>query len=83
MIYSWYWYNRDAVVVRLPEIFGEMMENSFLRDGRMFRTSFTAISGAISRAENILIIQLDAIRRDPESVRRPSVRIPAGRASSC
>ena len=32
MIYSWYWYNRNAVVASLPDSFEEMMENPFLRD---------------------------------------------------
>ena len=32
MIYSWYWYGRNAVVNALPNSFEEMMENPFLRD---------------------------------------------------
>ena len=32
MIYSWWWYNRNAVVASLPDSFEEIMENSFIRD---------------------------------------------------
>ena len=69
MIYSWYWYNRNAVVASLPESFEEMMESPFLRDlgsfARHLRPYFDRFP-----AKNILVVQFDAIRRDPDHVRR-------------
>jgi hypothetical protein len=69
MIYSWYWYNRNAVVASLPESFEEMMENPFLRDlgcfARHLRPYFDRFPPT-----NILVVQFDAIRRDPDHVRR-------------
>ena len=47
MIYSWYWYNRNAVVASLPDTFEGMMENPFLARSRMLRA---AISSHISSA---------------------------------
>ena len=69
MIYSWYWYNRNAVVASLPGSFEEMMENSFLRDLGCFAHH---LSPWLNRfpAKNFLVIQFDAIRRDPDRVRR-------------
>lgn len=68
MIYSWYWYNRNAVVATLPETFAAMMENPFLRDlgcyARYLRPYLELFP-----ARNILVIQFDAIRRDPARVR--------------
>jgi len=69
MIYSWYWYNRNAAVASLPGSFEGMMQNPFLRDLgclarhlRPYRDRFPA--------KNTLVVQFDAIRRDPDRVRR-------------
>lgn len=68
MIYSWYWYNRNAVVATLPETFAAMMENPFLRDlgcyARYLRRYLELFP-----AQNILVLQFDAIRREPARVR--------------
>jgi hypothetical protein len=68
MIYSWYWYNRNAVIASLPDTFEAMMENPFLRDlgcyARYLKTYLDRFP-----AENFLVVQFDAIRRDPERVR--------------
>ena len=69
MIYSWYWYNRNAVVASLPESFHEMMENPFLRDLGCFARHLKAYLGRFP-AKNILVVQFDAIRRDPDRVRQ-------------
>ncbi|MBA3963526.1 MAG: sulfotransferase domain-containing protein [Chthoniobacterales bacterium] len=68
MIYSWYWYNRNAVVATLPATFAEMMEIPFLRDLACFSRH---LQPYLSRfpAQNILVIQFHAIRRTPDSVR--------------
>jgi len=68
MIYSWYWYNRNAVIASLPESFEKMMENPFLRDLGCFARHFGPYLDRFP-AENILVVQFDAIRRDPDSVR--------------
>jgi Sulfotransferase domain len=68
MIYSWYWYNRNAVVASLPESFEEMMENLFLRDLGCFARHLKPYLDRFP-AENILVVQFDAIRRDPDRVR--------------
>ena len=68
MIYSWYWYNRNAVVASLPDTFEEMMENQFLRDLGCFARHLKPYLDRFP-AENILVIQFDAIRRDPDRVR--------------
>jgi len=69
MIYSWYRYNRNAVIASLPDSFAELMENPFLRDlgcfGRHLRPYLERFP-----AKNILVIQFDAIRRDPDRVRQ-------------
>ncbi len=69
MIYSWYWYNRNAVVATLPETFEAMMEIPFLRDvgcyGRHLKPYLERFP-----AENFLVVQFDAIRRDPDRVRQ-------------
>ena len=69
MIYSWYWYNRNAVVASLPESFEEMMENPFLRDLGCFARHLRPYLDRFP-AKNILVVQFDAIRRDPDRVRR-------------
>jgi Sulfotransferase domain len=69
MIYSWYWYNRNAVVASLPESFAEMMENPFLRGLGCFAHHLRPYLDRFP-AKNILVIQFDAIRRDPDHVRR-------------
>ena len=69
MIYSWYWYNRNAVVASLPDSFAEMMENPFLRDLGCFARHLRPYLERFP-AENILIVQFDAIRRAPDAVRR-------------
>jgi hypothetical protein len=69
MIYSWYWYNRNAVVASLPESFEEMMENPFLRDLGCFAQHLRPYLDRFP-AQNILVVQFDAIRRDPDRVRQ-------------
>jgi len=69
MIYSWYWYNRNAVVASLPETFEEMMQNPFLRDLGCFARHLRPYLDRFA-AKNILVVQFDAIRRDPDRVRR-------------
>jgi hypothetical protein len=69
MIYSWYWYNRNAVVASLPESFEEMMENPFLRDLGCFARHLRPYLDRFP-AQNILVVQFDAIRRDPDRVRQ-------------
>ena len=69
MIYSWYWYNRNAVVASLPKSFHEMMENPFLRDLGCFARHLKAYLGRFP-AKNILVVQFEAIRRDPDRVRQ-------------
>jgi len=68
MIYSWYWYNRNAVVASLPESFEKTMENPFLRDLGCFARHLRPYLDRFP-AENILVVQFDAIRRDPDRVR--------------
>jgi hypothetical protein len=67
MIYSWYWYNRNAVVASLPESFEEMMENLFLRDLGCFARHLRPYLDRFP-AKNILVVQFDAIRRGPDRV---------------
>ena len=69
MIYSWYWYGRNAVVTSLPESFEEMMKNPFLRDLGCFARHLRPYLDRFA-ANNILVVQFDAIRRDPDRVRR-------------
>ena len=69
MIYSWYWYNRNAVVASLPESFAEMMENPFLRDLGCFAQHLKPYLDRF-QAQNILVVQFDAIRRDPDRARQ-------------
>ena len=69
MIYSWYWYNRGAIVAPLPGSFAEMMENPFLRDVGCFARHFKPYLDRFP-AKNILVVQFDAIRRDPDRVRQ-------------
>jgi Sulfotransferase domain len=69
MIYSWYWYGRSAVVTSLPKSFEEMMENPFLRDLGCFARHLKPYLDRFT-AKNILVVQFDAIRRDPDRVRR-------------
>ena len=69
MIYSWYWYGRNAVLARMPQTFDEMMEDPFLRDvgciARHLRPYLERFP-----AENFLVVQFEAIRRAPDEVRR-------------
>jgi hypothetical protein len=69
MIYSWYWYGRNAVVNALPDSFEEMMKNSFLRDLGCFAQHLRHYVDRFP-AKNILVVQFDVIRRDPDRVRR-------------
>jgi Sulfotransferase domain len=69
MIYSWYWYNRNAVVASLPETFEKMMQTPFLRDLGCFARHLRPYLDRFP-AKNILVVQFDAIRRDPDRVRK-------------
>lgn len=69
MIYSWYWYGRNAVIASLPESFEKMMQNPFLRDLGCFARHLKPFLDRFP-AKNILIVQFDAIQRDPNRVRR-------------
>ncbi len=69
MIYSWYWYNRNAVVATLPETFAEMMQDSFLRDIGCYARHLQPYLDRFP-AENFLVVQFDAIRREPDRVRQ-------------
>ena len=68
MVYSWYWYNRNAVVATLPTTFAEMMENPFLRDLGCYAQHLRPWLDRFP-AENILVVQFEAIRRVPDQVR--------------
>ena len=68
VVYSWYWYNRNAVVASLPESFEKMMENPFLRDLGCFARHLRPYLDRFP-AENILVVQFDAIQREPDRVR--------------
>jgi sulfotransferase family protein len=68
MIYSWYWYNRNAVVASLPEAFEAMMEIEFLRNLGCFARHLMPYLNRFP-LKNILVVQFDAIRRDPGRVR--------------
>ncbi len=69
MIYSWYWYNRNAVIASLPGTFAKMMENSFLRDLGCFARHLRTYLDRFP-AQSILVVQFEAIRRAPDEVRR-------------
>jgi hypothetical protein len=69
MVYSWYWYNRNAVVASLPDSFEKTMENPFIRDLGCFARHLRPYLDRFS-AENILVVQFDAIRREPDRVRK-------------
>ena len=69
MIYSWYWYGRNAVIASMPKTFAEMMEDPFLRDIGCFARHLRPYLERFP-AENFLVVQFDAIRRAPEEVRR-------------
>jgi hypothetical protein len=69
MIYSWYWYGRNAVVNALPDSFEEMMQNPFLRDLGCFARHLKPYLDRFP-AKNILVVQFDVIRQDPDRVRR-------------
>jgi Sulfotransferase domain len=69
MIYSWYRYNRNGVITSLPDSFAEMMENPLLRDLGCFARHLRPYLERFP-AKNILVIQFDAIRRDPDRVRQ-------------
>lgn len=68
MIYSWYWYGRNAVLARMPDTFEEMMQDPFLRDVGCFARHFRRYLERFP-AENFLVIQFGAIRRAPNEVR--------------
>lgn len=67
MIYSWYWFNRNGVVAKLPPTFAEMMENPVLRDLGCYARHLKPYLDRFP-AENILVVHFDAIRRDPAAV---------------
>ena len=69
MIYSWYWYNRNAVIASLPDTFEAMMENPFLRDLGCYARHLKPYLERFPE-QNILIVQFDAMRRSPDDVRR-------------
>jgi hypothetical protein len=69
MIYSWYWYGRNAVLAKLPDTFEEMMQNPFLRDVGCFARHLRRYLDRFP-AENFLVVQFEAIRRAPDEVRR-------------
>ena len=69
MIYSWYWYNRNSVVAKLPPTFGAAMENPMVRDLGCYAQHLKPFLANFP-AENILVIDFAAIRRSPELVRQ-------------
>jgi len=69
MIYSWYWYGRNAVITSLPASFEEMMENAFLKSLGCFAQHLRPYLARFP-AKNIMVVQFDAIRSDPDRVRR-------------
>ncbi|MEO6969947.1 MAG: sulfotransferase domain-containing protein [Chthoniobacterales bacterium] len=69
MIYSWYWYNRNAVLASLPPTFAAMMDDPFLRDIGCYARHLKPYLARFP-AENLLVVQFDAIRRDPDRVRQ-------------
>jgi hypothetical protein len=69
MIYSWYWYNRNAVVASLPESFEEMMANPFLRNLGCFARHLKPYLDRFP-VKNFLVVQFEAIRREPDRVRQ-------------
>src|SRR4051794_18688219 len=69
MMYSWYWYGRNAVLAKLPDTFEEMMQNPFLRDVGCFARHLRRYLDRFP-AENFLVVNFEAIRRDPDHVRR-------------
>ena len=78
MIYSWYWYGRNAVIAKLPETFEGMMQESLPARRRMLRAPSSPLSRAISGGE----FSRGSIRRDSARARRRSpgrLRIPGGR----
>ena len=73
MIYSWYWYGRNAVLAKLPDTFEGMMQNPFLRDVGCFARHLRPYLERFP-AENFFVVQFDAIRRAPDEVRRSVYR---------
>jgi len=69
MIYSWYWYNRNAVVTKLPDSFEKMMENPFLRDLGCYARHLKPYVEQFP-AKNILVVEFEAMRSKPDEVRR-------------
>lgn len=69
MIYSWYWYGRNAVIAAMPQTFEGMMEDPFLRDVGCFARHLRPYLARFP-AENFLVVQFDAIRREPDRVRQ-------------
>jgi sulfotransferase family protein len=68
MIYSWYWYNKNAVIASLPQTFEDMMENPFLRDLGCYARHLRPYLSRFP-AKHILVVQFEAIRRAPDEVR--------------
>jgi len=71
MIYSWYWYNRNGVVAKLPPTFAAAMENPLVRDLGCYAQHLKPYLENFP-AENILVIEFEAIRRSPDLVRQIS-----------
>src|SRR5215472_2749748 len=69
MIYSWYWYGRNAVITSLPGSFEQLMENPFFKNLGCFAQHLRPYLDRFP-AKNILVVQFDAIRSDPDRVRR-------------
>ncbi|MEO8439096.1 MAG: sulfotransferase domain-containing protein [Spartobacteria bacterium] len=69
MIYSWYWYGRNAVLAKMPETFEGMMQDPFLRDIGCFARHLRRYLKRFP-AVNFLVVQFEAIRRAPDEVRR-------------
>ncbi|MEO7166862.1 MAG: sulfotransferase domain-containing protein, partial [Chthoniobacterales bacterium] len=69
MIYSWYWYGRNAVLAKMPDTFEGMMQDPFLRDVGCFARHLRPYLERFP-AENFLVVQFEAIRRAPDEVRR-------------
>jgi len=69
MIYSWYWYGRNAVIGKLPKPFEGMMQDPFLRDVGCYARHLRRYLERFPKG-NFLVVQFDAIRRAPDEVRR-------------
>jgi Sulfotransferase domain len=70
MIYSWYRYNRNAVIASLPDSFaGDDGKTPFCETSDVFGRHLRPYLERFP-AKNILVIQFDAIRRNPDRVRQ-------------